>query len=114
MSFREELLKVDTEKIETIFDDVFPLGQSRLAVQENHTEFMLQEVAVSAGQFPAFKIIQRKLLDMAPRMLADRVITEEQLHGMLMGMTVVQLVLSGYAERDLPDTLPPDFEPGNT
>lgn len=108
MSFRKELLGLDTERIEEVFDDVLPLDQELFSTQTGQ-EFILTEVAISDGHYPAFKTIQKKLLDMAPRMISDGVINEEQLHWKLMGMTIVQLVLAGYAERELPDTLPPDL-----
>ncbi len=104
MSFREELTNIDTEKIEDIFDDLFPTqGSFELPVESR--EFIEQEVALGDVKYPVFQSIFNKFKDIAPTILQSGM-SEERVHGIFMGLVIGQLVLSNYAETEIPDSPP--------
>lgn len=111
MAFGEELAKIDLDKIAEIFDDVFPPTELPTGVEANDREFIENEVAKSDVQYPVFQAIDAKFKDVAPTLLISGV-SQERVHGMMIGMHITQLMLSNYAEREIPDTFLPEDEPG--
>jgi hypothetical protein len=105
MSFGEELEKIDTSKIGEIFDDVIKSSSASTGTEANDKEFIENEIAKSDVQYPVFQELYARFLEYAPNALTAG-FSQERVHGMLMGMYVTQLVLSNYAEREIPDTFP--------
>ncbi len=109
MTFGEELANIDTDKIGEIFDDVFPPTEQPDGVESDNREFIENEVAKSDVQYPVFQAIDAKFKELAPSLLLSGT-SQEKVHGMLIGMHITQLVLSSYAEREIPDTFLPEDE----
>lgn len=108
MSFKEELKGIDPEDIRSVFDEVFPPAEQE-GDPGNEAEFMQAEVTKTWLDYPALHAIYEKMIEMGGRQIASGQLTEEKIHGMLIGGIVVQQVLSSYAEREVPDTLPPEL-----
>ncbi len=109
MSFGEELTKINTDLIGEVFDDLIAAPAQPGAAELDSFAFMQGEVIRSDRQFPVFAFLMEKYKAHIPDLLEDGIMTEEQLKGVMTGIYVTQIVLSGYAEREAPDiTFPPE------
>lgn len=111
MAFKEELANINTDKIGEIFDDVLTPPVPLTGVESNDRKFIENEVAKNDVQYPVFQTIDAKFKEAAPSLLLSGT-SQERVHGMLIGMRITQLVLSSYAEREIPDTFLPESEAG--
>lgn len=105
MSFGEELANIDVTKIGDIFDDLFAVPAQPGEAELDHFVFMQGEIQRSDSRFPVFQAIFDRYKKMVPRLPEDGM-SEEQLKGIWTGIYVMQLVMSSYAESEVPDTFP--------
>ena len=110
MSFGEELSKIDTKKVDEIFDELI-LGRGGSSNLGNGGAFLRGEIASSDERFPVFDTIVQKSMEVSDLMLKDGA-EPEKIFGIYYGIRIAQVVLSAYAETEVPDTIPLDLETG--
>ncbi len=106
MSFAEELAGIDTDKISDVYEDLIANPDRAGDGELDDFVFLQAEVIRSDSTFPVFATIMKRFKEQIP-LLLELGMTEEQLKGMMGGIYITQVVLSSYAEMEVPDSLPP-------